>query len=342
MEKSLLQKDGFLIVAGASAGGMKAIRQLLGSLPRRIDAAICVVLHLSRHVDAGHFLAALQKSTYMPCQVAMDNTLIEKGTLYLAPSNHHLIIRQNILLLGRGPGESRWRPSIDVTFRSAAVSWDTHTIGIILSGMLDDGVAGMEAVKLCGGFSIVQDLQEAEYPDMPQAVLRTVKADRSLSIDAMAAAIAEYMDAPRPRRQPPPDVLKEARLAELVASRIDHMQDTSHAHTVYTCPDCGGGLWEIKEGKLIRYRCHIGHTFTERELITGHGEKIEETLWVALRMMEEKRHLLYRIADRETAQGSGICRPIPPAGRGSGASYPAAERIPFLLSTHGQRLGLRY
>jgi two-component system chemotaxis response regulator CheB len=218
MERPLLQKDGFLIAAGASAGGMKAIRQLLESLPRDIDAAICVVIHLSRHVDASHFTAALQKSTYMPCQVAVDNTMIQKGHLYLAPSNHHLIIRQNMLLLGRGPGESRWRPSIDVAFRSAAVAWDTHTIGIILSGMLDDGVAGMEAVKRCGGFTIVQDLLEAEYPDMPRAVLKTVKADRCLSINAMAAAIIEYMDTSRPRQQPPPDVLEEARLAELVAS----------------------------------------------------------------------------------------------------------------------------
>src|SRR5581483_2381473 len=188
--------------------------------------------------------------------------------------------------------------SIDVAFRSAAVAWDTHCIGIVLSGLLNDGVAGMAAIHRCGGSTLVQDAREAEYPDMPQAVGKNIPATRSGSLDNMASAIGDIISAPRPRTSPPPDIQEEARLAQQVATHIEHMQTPDLRHTLYTCPDCGGGLWEVREGHIARYRCHIGHTFSENYLKTTQGEKIEDTLWIALRIMEERRHLLNKIAAR--------------------------------------------
>lgn len=296
-------KDSFLIVIGASAGGMQAIRGLLSTLDPGINATVCIVLHLSQKGGSELFLDRLQQHTTMPCSIAADNMPLQKGHIYLAAADYHMIIKDNRLLLGRGPAESRWRPSIDVTMRSAAVAWNTHCIGIILSGLLNDGVAGMDAIRRCGGLTIVQDIDEADYPDMPKAVLDNVATDRCLPTAAMPQAVEEYMQAAPEKRAPPNDVLFEAMLAEQVASRIDHMQKPGSRHSYYTCPDCGGGLWEIDDDKMIRYRCHIGHTYTEDELARSQGEKIEDTLWIALRMMEERRHLLLKIANKEDMQG---------------------------------------
>jgi two-component system chemotaxis response regulator CheB len=297
------QKDGFLIVIGASAGGMNAIRQLLSGLSPDINAAVCIVLHLSPKSDSEPFAERLQKSTVMPCMIAADDLPLEKGHVYLAAADYHMIIKNDKLLLGKGPAESRWRPSIDVSMRSGAVAWDTHSIGIVLSGLLNDGVAGMEAIKRCGGFTIVQDPLEAEYPDMPKAVLNGVPTDRSVSISSMAKILETHMSAAIPRARPPEDIREEAMLAEQVASRIDHMQRPGNRHTYYTCPDCGGGLWEIRDGKITRYRCHIGHTYTEDDLLDSQAQKIEDTLWIALRMMEERRHLLLNMAGKDEKRG---------------------------------------
>jgi two-component system chemotaxis response regulator CheB len=297
------QKDGYLIVIGASAGGMNAIRQLLAGISPAINAAVCIVLHVSPKGSSDLFVERLQKSTAMPCSIAADDLPLEKGHVYLAAADYHMIIKNDKLLLGKGPAESRWRPSIDVAMRSAAVAWDTHSIGIVLSGLLNDGVAGMDAIKRCGGFTIVQDPLEAEYPDMPQATLNRVPTDRCVSLSAMGDILEAHISAAIPRGEPPGDIREEAILAEQVASHIDHMRDISDRHTYYTCPDCGGGLWEIRNGKIVRYRCHIGHTFTESDLLDSQAQKIEDTLWIALRMMEERRHLLLNMAGKDEKRG---------------------------------------
>jgi len=299
---SLLKED-FIIVIGASAGGMNAIQRLLRHLSPDIDAAVCIVLHLSKKGASQPFIDRLQKSTLMPCHVAADNLPLENGHVYLAAADYHMIIRDSMLLLGRGSAESRWRPSIDVAMRSAATAWDTHCIGIVLSGLLDDGVSGMDAIRRCGGVTIVQEPADAEYPDMPQSVLMSMKTDHCLAVEDMPDVIYTHLSTPVLRVPPPDSIKNEAMLSELVASRIDHMNAPGMTHTFYTCPDCGGGLWELREGHVTRYRCHIGHTFTQNDLLSDQAEKIEGTLWVALRMMEERRHLLLKFAGKEGIKG---------------------------------------
>jgi len=264
----MLQKDGFIIVIGASAGGMKAIRPLLSAFDKDINAAIAVVIHVSRDGSSELMVEGLRRSTSLPCHVAADNMPLERGNVYLATAGLHLIIKENKLLLGQGPTEGRWRPAIDVALRSAAAAWDTHCIGIILTGMLDDGVAGMAAVKKCGGICIVQDPEEAEHNSMPLAVLHNMQVDRILRLHEMQETIRQLVRRDLPRVTPPDSVMQEAVLAEQAATHIDHML----------------------------------HLLAKQ--VTG----IEATLWTALQMMEERRALLCKLADKETATSLAMLR----------------------------------
>jgi two-component system chemotaxis response regulator CheB len=294
----------YLIVVGASAGGLTAVIELCAQLDKKMDAAVCVVLHVS-HVSMTDILAQqIQKNSPFICRVATDGEPILRGHVYMAAADKHLLVRKRRLLLGRGPAENRWRPSIDVLFRSAAVAYDGHLIGVILTGLLQDGTAGMLAIKKSGGICIVQDPTEAEYPDMPQAVLNNVEVDYCVSLSQMGFLLKEKTANGHdiPVAAVPEELKMEAAIAERVAIGINLVAPLGKK-SLFTCPDCGGGLWEIDEGKLPRYRCHIGHAFTEKELQLRQSETLESTLWVALRMMEERRQLLHKMVDEEKSRG---------------------------------------
>jgi two-component system chemotaxis response regulator CheB len=299
----MFQQNGFMVCIGASAGGMKVIRQIVAGISKDINAAIAIVVHMSREGASQAMVDKMQQVTELPCHVAADNMPLVRGNIYLAAGNLHMIIKDNKLLLGRGPAEGRWRPSIDLTFRSAAAAWDTHCIGVILTGMLDDGVAGMDAIRKSGGRTIVQDPAEAEYASMPEAVLANMEVDKCLPLGEISGVITALTREDVVRVPAPEEVIQEAVLAEQVASRIDHMLQPNMQLSMMTCPDCGGSLWEMQEGKVSRYRCHIGHHYTEGDLMRQQVMKIEETLWIALRMMEQRRLLLYKIADKEETTG---------------------------------------
>lgn len=296
------ENNDFVIVIGASAGGMRAIGTVLSALPVDIPAAIVVVIHLPRSEKGQMFLSRLQRETDMPCHLAGDDMPLRTGHVYFAPANYHTLIRKGMITLGKGPPEGNWRPSIDTTMRSAAVAFDSQCIGIILTGMLDDGTAGMEAVKRCGGYTLVQDPNEADYPDMPLSVLRSVEPDGCLTLSAIPAAILNYLqDSPEPAPIPE-DLRLESNISERVATTVENLPALG-THSVYSCPQCGGGLWELKNGDITRFRCHIGHSFTGNELLSGQENSIDQTLWVALRIMEERHKLLTSIAAREEQQG---------------------------------------
>lgn len=299
-----IERPRFLIVVGASAGGLSAVIELCAQLDPEMDAAVCVVLHVS-HISMSDILAKqIQKSSPFICRIAKDDEPIVRGHIYMAAADKHLLVKKRNLLLGQGPPENRWRPSIDALFRSAAVAYDGHVIGIILTGLLQDGTAGMLAIKKSGGICVVQDPKEAEYPDMPQAVLDNVEVDYCLSLSQMGFLLKEKTADPQEtlNTHVPKEVQIEAAIAERVAIGMDLVAPLGKK-SLFTCPDCGGGLWEIDDGKLPRYRCHIGHAFTEKELQLRQNETLESTLWVALRMMEERRQLLQKMADEERSKG---------------------------------------
>ena len=293
-----------LIVAGASAGGLRALSELVAGLHPDMDAAVVVVMHLPHNSTGLYVCKKLQPLTNYRCSLAEDGDEILMGHLYIAPADGHLLVKETTLHIGKGPQENRYKPSINVLFRSAAAAWSNHVIAIILTGLLDDGTAGMIAVKKSGGVTIVQDPDDAEYPDMPNAVLKSIAVDYRIPVAAMGDVLKTLTALPQqPTIPAPADVLTEASISERVSIGFNEVQQLGE-QSIYACPDCGGGLFEIKdiEGN-DRYRCHVGHAYSEFTLAHRQAEALESTLWVALRMMEERRNLLLKMKRSDEEKG---------------------------------------
>lgn len=303
----------FIIVVGTSAGGMNALIEFVSQLKENIDAAFFIVMHLSRTSISDFLVHRLQPHTSLKCEVAYEDAKIEKGHIYVAAPNQHLLVKKNKIILGRGPEENRWRPSIDVLFRSAAAAYSTRVIGIVLTGSLDDGTTGMLAIKRSGGTCIVQDPNEAEYPDMPLSVLNNMEVDYCIPLKQMGETIFEISQTNPEEIAAPKDVITESEIAERVVVDYEHVKQLGEK-SIYACPDCGGGLWDIpKQNARLndkvgqensdRYRCHIGHSYSEKDLVVKQGEILESTLWIALRIMEERRTLLKKMEDDNKKKG---------------------------------------
>jgi two-component system chemotaxis response regulator CheB len=294
----------FAIVIGASAGGLNALTEFVSQLKSDMDASIFIVMHLSRKGISDFLVHRLQQYTLLPCEIARDQAPIEKGKIYIASPNHHLLIKEDRIIIGYGPEENRWRPSINVLFRSAAVSFGNYCIGIILTGLLDDGTSGMIAIKRCGGVCIVQDPNEAEYPDMPLAVLNSMEVDYCISLADMGFTLKELTkNGIVQTKDIPEDIRREAEIAEKAATGID-VVNAMGVQIPCSCPDCGGTLWSLTEGTNTKYRCHVGHSYSEADLVIKQAHYLEATLWVALRMMEERKNLLYKLEKDSRKRGA--------------------------------------
>lgn len=296
-------KPDFIITIGASAGGLNAMAEVVTLLPEKINAAVFIVLHLSK-IGLGDFLIhRLQKYTAYTCKIAKNGEKIEVDHIYIAPPDEHLLVKEGEIVIGQGPAENRWRPSVDVLFRSSAASYGSRVIGIILTGFLNDGTLGMWAIKRSGGNCIVQDPNQAEYPDMPLSVLENMEVDYCIPLQKIGETIRTIAESSKPAINTVPfEMLKEAEISEKVFTSIDNVAEVS-VKALYACPDCGGGLWTVNNDAIKRYRCHIGHSYSEDDLLLKQSQSIEATLWIALRMMEERRTLLTRIGEDETNKG---------------------------------------
>lgn len=285
----------FIVVIGASAGGLNALMEMTRGFQQGLDVAYCIVLHLSRKGIGDFVVHRLSQVTSIPCSLAINGAPIKRDNIYVARPNQHMLVKENKFILGAGPEENRFRPSIDVLFRSAAVAYSSYAIGIILSGMLDDGTSGMWAIKRSGGACIVQDPNQAEYPDMPLSVINNMEVDQVVALEEMGRLVAEVvMNKKGKRKAVPVEIIAESKIAETTAISIDAIEKLADT-SVFACPDCGGNLWTMKGDILKRYRCHIGHAYTERDLVVKQAETAGTTLWVALRMMEERKHLLKKM-----------------------------------------------
>jgi two-component system chemotaxis response regulator CheB len=228
----------------------------------------------------------------------MNGDSFKQGRIYIAPPDEHLLIKKSRMLVTKGARENRYRPAVDPLFRSAAVTHGCSVIGVVLTGMLDDGTAGLSAIKRCGGVTIVQDPKDAAYPEMPQSALNNVEVDHCVSISEMGRLLEDLARGPRGKNKPiPKEIETEALIAERVLSDVAQVNGLGD-QVPYNCPNCGGVLWEIGE-KRKHYRCHTGHSFTASTLLTSQSERIEETLWIALRMFEERKNLLNNMAQKE-------------------------------------------
>ncbi len=289
-----------VIVIGTSAGGLKAVTTLVSQLQKEFEAPILVVQHISPDATGNVLLDALNKLGNLKCEHAVNGTSLKNGHLYLAPSDHHLMIDDDErILVTKGAQENRSRPAIDPLFRSAAVVFGNKVIGILLTGYLDDGTAGMIAIKRCGGTCIVQDPKDAEYPDMPQNALNQLTVDHCLPLLEMGGLLYQLI-ARKTGKQAviPKDILIETKIAKRVLSDLPSVNALGN-QVPFNCPGCGGVLWQVDKGPSTRYRCHTGHAYTAASLLAEQTEKIEETMWAALRMFEERRNLLTTMAGEQ-------------------------------------------
>lgn len=294
-----------IIVIGASADGVQMLQELVRPLPADLPAALFVVLH----VGAGGALvlpSILSRAGKLPADLARDGEKVRHGRIYVAPADFHLLLGPRGVRVTHGPRENGFRPAIDPLFRSAARTYGGRVVGVVLSGMLDDGAFGLREIVDRGGVGLVQDPFEATYPDMPRAALRRAPTARPLAVAAIAAEVIQLANgagtARRANMTPEPDPIEET------GSRLETEDpEKIGTPTVYTCPDCGGTLMELVEGELVRYRCHVGHAYTPLTLLDGQREQIEDALWNALRALEESAALRRRSAGRALEGGlSGL------------------------------------
>ena len=275
--------------------------QLTSQLQAGFPAPILVVQHISADATGSVLLDSLNKHSKLKCEQAKNGPKLRAGHLYIAPPDFHLMVEDDdTLLVTKGAQENRWRPAIDPLFRSAAVSYANNAIGIILTGYLDDGTAGLKAIKRCGGICIIQLPDDAEYPDMPRNALNQVEADYCLPISEMGELLYQLTDKPRAKKKSiPKDIQIEADIAKRVLSDLPAVNALGD-QVPFNCPGCGGVLWQVDDGTSTRYRCHTGHAYTAASLLAEQTSKIEETMWVALRMFEERKNLLTTLAKELT------------------------------------------
>jgi two-component system chemotaxis response regulator CheB len=307
----------YAIVIGASAGGVNALLDLVQALPGPLDAVLGIVLHVGTRRS---LLPELLNSRMaaLNARHAEDGMPLEAGCVYVAPPDHHLLFTRDTVRLSHGPRENHARPAIDPLFRSVALAWGERAIGVVLTGDLDDGTAGLAAIKRCGGLAIVQDPATAVEPSMPRHALASVDVDHCIDVPAIArllhSLVARPAQAPGPGAAPPRELMHENALFEGNLDVGDTMKTLSEIGTpsAMTCPECGGGLWELKDTQPLRYRCHTGHGYTASSLDSAQHEFAEQSLWGSVRALREREMLLRRLAVVADATGD---RPQALAGR---------------------------
>ena len=282
-----------IVAIGGSAGSGPVLKEILSGLPKDIEASFFVATHVPATSD--YLAHALARSSALPVVAATDGQPIEPGCVYAAVADHHMLIVNGTVRLGDGPRENMARPAIDPLFRSAALSYGPRAVGVILSGMLNDGASGLRAIKTCGGTAIVQHPLDAHADQMPLAALETVDADEVAPADDLARVIADVVSRDAGAAVNCPDsVALEVEIAagaRLGAEALRRIADPS----ALSCPDCQGVLSEIRDEQPLRYRCQIGHALTAEVLEARRGE-IDDAMRIALRVMEERVTLVTRMA----------------------------------------------
>ncbi|MBA1274033.1 chemotaxis protein CheB [Stutzerimonas azotifigens] len=294
-----------IVVIGASAGGVEALTALFKALPRDLPAAFLVVLHVPSHTPSVlHRVLGLASS--MPVLPAKDGQLLEAATVYVANADRHLMLDGNGIRVTRGPKECRVRPAVDVLFRSAALTHGARTIGVLLTGALDDGTAGSWVIKDRGGLLLVQDPSDAMQGSMPQSAIEHVEVDFVGTIGALARRLGELIGTPV-AIQPERSDSGRHEIENVIAIKGNGIEAGVMGLgkvSKYTCPDCHGVLVQIDEGPIVRFRCHTGHAFSMKSLIAEVNAAIDNGLWDTLRAVEERVLLLRQMAD--LAQRSGF------------------------------------
>ena len=284
-----------IIVIGASAGGFEALKKLVGGLPKDLAAAVFIVWHLPANAH-GVLPSVLEKEDTLPAAHGVDGEEIKTGRIYVAPPDHHLLVEENRVRVTKGPKENRFRPAVDTLFRSAAYACGGRVIGVVLSGALDDGTAGLWTIKHRGGTAVVQDPSDAEFSSMPESALREVDVDYSVPVSEMPDLLTRLTgEQILEEREISMDENKKTEIEVRIAAEESGFEVgvmKLGEISPFTCPDCHGALIKIKDGKIARFRCHTGHAFSADTLLANMTERIEDSMWSAMREMEESVMLL--------------------------------------------------
>ena len=278
-----------LVVIGASAGGVEALKQVVARLPAELPAAVCVVLHIAP-TSTSALAGILARAGSMPCHAALDGDELAHGQILVAPPDHHLLVEDGRVRLSVGPRENGHRPAVDALFRSAAIARDSAVIGVVLSGTRDDGSAGLAVIKSRGGAAVVQDPDDALYAGMPASAIAHVVVDAvapgRLIADAITALVlGQHM----------PNGVRSSDPAEPMTDDDDEL--------TLVCPECGGVLTERDEAGMPGWGCHVGHLYSPRSLVEAQGAAVEAALWTALRSLEDRAALLHRMEQGALTRG---------------------------------------
>ncbi|WP_222268801.1 chemotaxis protein CheB [Modestobacter marinus] len=292
-----------VVVIGASAGGIEALRELLGTLPEDLAATVLVVVHMPATVNSA-LPAILARAATMPVVQAHDGLPLEPGSVVVAVPDRHLLVRDGRVALSRGPRENGHRPAVDTLFRSAAHSAGDRVVSIVLSGAMDDGTAGTIAVRARGGVCLAQDPAEALYPSMPQHAIQVGGAEYVVPVAGMAALLTRLVAEEVAEDVPPAGDLMdmETSLAHFDADALND-DDRPGDPSGFGCPSCHGALFTITEGGMERYRCRVGHAWSPEALASEQSQALEGALWMALRGLEERAALSLRMGQRAEERG---------------------------------------
>lgn len=299
-----------VVVIGASAGGVEALRALVSHLPADLPATLVVVLHTTASGRSA-LPAILTRAGVLPAHHAQRTTQFVPGQIIVAPADHHVVVYDHAATLSHGPRENGHRPAIDVLFRTAARSLGPRVIGIVLSGALDDGAVGLAAISARGGRTLVQDPGEALVPAMPLAAIRATEVDHVAPVEILAKRLIELVreevavDGRQEEDPEVPDPLEQESQVQIEPRPLADAERVGVAASL-SCPDCFGTLNAIEEGDALHFRCRVGHAWSPESLVVEKTSGVEGALWVAVRTLEEKATLADRLARRATERGHAM------------------------------------
>ncbi|PYP79198.1 MAG: chemotaxis protein CheB [Gemmatimonadetes bacterium] len=327
-----------VIVLGASAGGVEALSAVIAGLPADLHAAVCVVIHL-RPEASSRLAAVLARVTRLPVIPARNRMALRRGVVHVGVPDLHLLIEADgddgRVRLVRGPRENRTRPAVDPLFRSAALAFGPRVIGVVLSGALDDGTAGLWAVKDRGGIAVVQDPDDAAVPSMPSSALAEVAVDHVAPAREIGPLLGRLAREAAPAqvpvgKQPADELAREVGIAaidEAAHARSERYGDPSR----FTCPDCGGVLWELSGEGPLRFRCEVGHAHSAATLAETQTEAAEAAMWSALRALEDKAELARQRSIAATGRGLAASAALFTAEEQAAQQHAAAIRAVLRL-----------
>lgn len=292
-----------VFVLGASLGGVDAMIRIAAHLPPSFSAPVLLAQHLGPHTSTLPELLSYKGPNR--AKFGEQGEVPVAGTIYIAPPDHHMLIEHGKIRVWKGPKVNHTRPAIDPLFRSAAMEYGSRTIGVVLTGLLDDGTAGLMAIKECGGLTVVQHPNDAQEPSMPLSALANMEVDYVSTNEDMPKLLRALAPA-KPRRScvAVPGALQAEHVALFGGADMRHLHSIG-TPSAFTCPDCGGTLFELNDRRPVRFTCHTGHAYSLRTLAATREETTDSALWAGLRALQEKEAIVRRLADVQRARSAG-------------------------------------